>query len=331
MEQPPTSTLSRRRALRAMGAALSLPLIRTAGAETLSPRTQVEDTSHLPPFPIVDTHVHFWDPKHLDYAWVKRSELLNRAYLPADYTEATRPVQVDKIVFVQAACRKDQAMDEAAWVTELAKGDPRIQGIVADAPLELGDAVLPTLEKLAQDPLVKGIRRMVQGEKDPEFCLNPGFVEGTRLLERVDLSFDMGVTRTQLPAIAELARRCPNVRFMLCHIGVPDIRNRQLDPWRDHLRALAELPNVCCKLSGVATAANLESWKPEDLKPAIDHVLECFGFDRTAFGSDWPVMLRATTFPRWVEAVAWAIQGCSAKESDQLFRQTAIDFYRLPD
>ncbi len=283
----------------------------------------------MPAVPIVDTHVHFWDPANLEYPWIKGSKLLEKAYLPADYLEAVGSVDVERIVFVQAACLKSQAMDEVNWVTSLADEEPRIQGIVADAPLELGDGVGPVLEQLAGNPLVKGIRRMVAGENDPGFMQKPGFVRGVQRLGDFSMTCDLGINRGQIASATELAQECPNVKFMLCHIGVPDIKNRQLDPWRDDIRSLAALPNVWCKLSGVATAANHKTWAVEDLKPAICHTLDCFGFERTAFGSDWPVMLLATTFPRWVEAVVHAIDGCSESDQDQLFRGTANAFYRL--
>lgn len=283
----------------------------------------------MPAVPIVDTHVHFWDPANLEYPWIKGSELLEKPYLPADYAKAIGDVDVEQIVFVQAACLKSQAMDEVKWVTSLADGEPRIQGIVADAPLELGDDADPILEELAGNPLVKGVRRMVAGEEDPGFMLKPGFVRGVQLLGKLSMTCDLGIHRGQIVAATELAGQCPNVKFMLCHIGVPDIKNRQLDPWRDQIRSLAALPNVWCKLSGVATAADHATWTPEDLRPAISHTLDCFGFERTAFGSDWPVMLLAATFPRWVEAVAHAVDGCSGSENSQLFRDTARVFYRL--
>ncbi len=303
-----------------------------AAASTLLPsgvEAAEEGASNIPPIPIVDTHVHFWDSKHLRYPWLDKSELLNRPYLPADYTQSIEGVNVERIVFVQAACIPEQALVEVDWVTELAKDDSRIQGIVGSAPLELGDAVLPILQFMAKNPLVKGIRRYVAGETDIEFILQPGFVRGVLHLASVGFTCDLGVRREQLPAATELARRCPGVRFMLNHIGVPDIKNHQLDPWREHLRTMAALPNVSCKLSGVATAADHDNWTPEDLRPAIDHVIDCFGFDRTAFGSDWPVMLQATTYPRWIETVGQLTRGCSERELRLLFRGTAERVYDL--
>lgn len=284
----------------------------------------------VPFFPIVDTHVHFWDTNHLRYPWLETSALLNRPYLPRDYDEAIGPVKVEKIVFVEAACADDQTQAEVDWVKVLAKTEPRIQGIVANAPLEQGEAVLPRLEALAADPLVKGIRRFFSTQTDAPHGLIPGLAKGVQCLERVGLRFDLGLQRGQIPVATELVRQCPNVQFMLNHIGVPDIKNNALDPWRQEIRTLAQHPNVFCKLSGAATLADPNSWTSEDLKPALEHVIECFGFERTAFGSDWPVMRLATAYPRWVETAAWAVQGCSETEKRRLFHDTAVDFYGLP-
>lgn len=284
----------------------------------------------VPSFPIVDTHVHFWDTSRLRYPWLEKSALLNRPYLPQDYDEAIGPVKVGKIVFVEAACTDDQTRAEVDWVTALAKDEPRIQGIVANLPLEQGEAILPRLEALTANPLVKGIRRFFSTQAQAPHGLLAALTQGVQCLERFGLRFDLGLQRGQIPVATELVRQCPNVRFMLNHIGVPDIKNNKLDPWRQEIRALAEFPNAFCKISGAATLADHESWTPEDLKPALGHVIDCFGFERTAFGSDWPVMLSATTYPRWVEAAAWAVRDCSEDEKRQLFHDTAVAFYGLP-
>jgi L-fuconolactonase len=283
----------------------------------------------VPSFPIVDTHVHFWDTARLRYPWLENSALLNRPYLPQDYEKAIGPVKVGKIVFVEAACADDQTQAEVDWVTALAKTEPRIEGIVANVPLEQGEAVLPRLEALAANPLVKGIRRFFATQTDAPHGLLPALIQGVQCLERFGLCFDLGLQRGQIPVATELVRQCPNVHFMLNHIGVPDIKNNALDPWREEIRDLAKHPNVCCKISGAATVADHESWTPEDLKPALQHVIDCFGFARTAFGSDWPVMLSATAYPRWVTAAAHAVRGCSEAEKRRLFHDTAVDFYGL--
>ena len=62
--------------------------------------------------PVVDAHVHFWDPGHLTYNWIKGSPVLDRACLPKDHAEEAKPYVIDKLVFVQAECERGQWKDE---------------------------------------------------------------------------------------------------------------------------------------------------------------------------------------------------------------------------
>jgi L-fuconolactonase len=109
----------------------------------------------------------------------------------------------------------------------------------------------------------------------------------------------------------KMVDQCPDVQFILDHIGKPDIKDQLLDPWKKEIKQLSTFSNVHCKMSGLVTEADHEKWVPEDLKPYIDHVLDCFGFERTMFGGDWPVAVQATEYPRWVGTLEWALQGCS--------------------
>jgi L-fuconolactonase len=176
---------------------------------------------------------------------------------------------------------------------------------------------------------VKGIRRIIQFEPDPEFCLRADFVRGVKLLPRHGLTFDICINHTQLANTLKLVRQCPEVRFIMDHIAKPDIKSGLLDPWRAEMRALASLPNVWCKLSGLATEADHDNWTDTDLRPYIDHVIECFGFDRVIFGGDWPVSTLATDYPRWVATVDDAVKGASLDELQRLFVRNAEAFYRV--
>jgi len=127
-----------------------------------------------------------------------------------------------------------------------------------------------------------------------------------------------------------MVRQCPEVRFVLDHIGKPGIKVGIFDPWRADLKELASLPNVHCKISGVTTEADHKNWTREQLRPYIDHAIETFGFDRIMYGGDWHVLELAGTYPEWVEIVDWVVEGCTAEERRKLFRDNAICFYRLP-
>ena len=108
-------------------------------------------------FSIVDTHIHLWHPEQLRYPWLTEVPALNRPYLLKDYIAAYGALEIESIVFVQCDTHPDDGLKEPAWVTSLASVDPRIQGIVAWAPLEEGEQVAPFVEKLAENRLVKGI------------------------------------------------------------------------------------------------------------------------------------------------------------------------------
>jgi len=238
-------------------------------------------------------------------------------------------VDIEAIVFVQCDTHPDDGLKETAWVTDLAtRVEPRIQGIVAWAPLEEGEQVAPFVEKLAENPLVKGIRRLIQSES-VDFCVQSDFVNGVKTLSRYGLSFDICIFHPQLANAIRLVEQCPHVQFILDHIGKPDIKNQLFDPWKQEIQTLAALPNVHCKISGLVTEADFEAWTPADLQPYIEHIITCFGFARVIYGSDWPVSTQASEYPRWVQALREAVSGCSPEELNNLFRDNAIKFYRL--
>ena len=281
--------------------------------------------------PLVDTHVHLWDPNRLRYAWHAGAPALNRPFLLDDYREACGAAHVERMVFLQCDCDASQNRDEVAMVTELAATDARLQGIVAFAPLETGAAVRDELAFLAGNPLVKGIRRITQNEQDADFCNRPDFVRGVRLLPEFGLTCDMCISHIQLANTTRLVRSCPEVTFILDHIGKPDIRQGQTEPWMSDLREMAALPNVWCKLSGVVTEANHDNWSYDDVEPYMRHTLDCFGLDRLMYGGDWPVVTLAATYVRWLECVDRFLGPLSAADRRRILHDNAVSFYRLGD
>lgn len=281
--------------------------------------------------PLIDTHVHLWDLERQRYPWVAEHPVLNRTYGIDEFDAARGDVTIDKFVFVECTVSFDDAVarDEVRWVHALAAQEPRLQGLVAHASLEKGRAIRPHLAWLADRPLVRGVRRLIQDEPDPDFCLGSSFVEGVRLLAAFDFTFDVCVVHDQLPQVVALIRQCPDVQFVLDHLGKPAVREGAMDPWRAHIRALAEYPNVVCKLSGALTEADVDRWTPENVRPYLEHVIEAFGFDRVMFGGDWPVLKRAGTYPEWVQLVRDTVAGCTRDEQRRLFRTTAERVYRL--
>ncbi|HSA11348.1 MAG TPA: amidohydrolase family protein [Candidatus Paceibacterota bacterium] len=291
------------------------------GAETVLPQ-------RLADLPIIDSHVHFWDPAGLDYGWL-RNLAIGGPRLPGDYWEATNGVRVERLVFVEAACRRDQCREEAAWVEKLAAMEPRIGGIVAFAPMDDEKALARTLEDFSHRRLVKGIRHLIQSERDVEFCLRRPFVAGVKMLAQAKLTFDVGARAEQLPAVVKLVEQCPQVSFVLNHLGNPNIKQGAFERWSQDIQKLAALPNISCKVSGAATSLDWSTGTIEQLRPYVNQVLAQFGFKRVLFGSDWPVCTLACSFRRWLEAVGEITNGCTKAERVRLFSKNARKIYGL--
>jgi len=277
---------------------------------------------------VIDSHVHFWDPRVLDYPWLSEHDALRRPYGPDDLAASAQAV--DGVVFVEAGCREDLAFEELAWVRRLANGSPPILGVVAQAPVERGDGAATDVALLASHPLVRGVRRNLQDEA-AGFALAASFVDGVRLLADHDLTFDLCVRHHQLPEAAALVATVPEVSFVLDHLGKPPVAAGHLDPWRANLTRLARLPNVTCKLSGLATEADPAGWREEETLPFVRHALTEFGPDRCMFGSDWPVATLATTYPRWSQVVTAALADWPPPAHHAVFGGTARRVYRLED
>ena len=285
----------------------------------------------MPDFPIVDSHVHLCDPRRFGYAWMKNVPQLNRAVLPSHLTKAAAPFEIEQFVFVEVDVDFPQHIDEATWVQGLSHSDERLTGMVAALPLEQGKAAEPELERVLQNPILRAIRRLIQTQADPEFCVRPDLIDGLKLLPQHDLAFDICVLHHQMPNVIKMVHQCPEVRFVLDHIGKPGIKAGLFDPWRGHIKELAAMPNVVCKISGVSTEADHDNWTREQLKPYIAYTIETFGFDRIMYGGDWHVLELAGTYPQWVEIVDWVVEGCTLDEKRKLFRDNAIATYRLND
>jgi L-fuconolactonase len=285
----------------------------------------------MPDVPIVDSHVHLWDPTTFRMPWLDGNELLNQPYGLAEYDAHTHGLVIQEIVYLQVEVTPAYGLLEALWAVNRAAEDTRLQAIVAWAPLEDGEVCRTYLTALREiSPLIKGVRRITQGEADPGFASRPGFVAAARLLPEFDLSCDLCINHTQLPSVISLVRACPETDFVLDHIAKADIKGHVLDPWRAGITELASLPNVSCKVSGMVTEADHTNWTPDDLAPYLAHVMDAFGPDRVMFGGDWPVVLGASPYRRWAETLETLTDHLPYDAKRALWADNARRFYRLP-
>jgi L-fuconolactonase len=276
----------------------------------------------------VDAHVHFWDQARMPYPWLAEVPAIASAHTPAELEVEAVPAPA-AIVVVESAVAPAHALDEVRWLDALAQREPRLGAVVAQVAVDRGAETEAALAALAEHARVRGVRHIIQGQADPDFCTRPAFVDGVRRVGARGWTFDLCVSHAQLPACLALARACPDTVFVLDHAGKPDIRRGGLDPWRAQLAELARLPHVVCKLSGLVTEAEPARWTPAALRPYVAHLLSCFGAGRLLFGSDWPVVKLAASYHRWLETARELLAPLSAAERTAIMSDNARRIYRL--
>ena len=276
---------------------------------------------------MIDAHLHLWDPGRLDYDWLSHVPTIAGRHGVEEWARLN--ATVEQAVFVQADCRPDQALLEVDWISEIAPEIP-VGAIVAFSPLEQGGAVVDHLAALGERPLVRGVRRPAQNEADG-FMSRPDHVDGLTFAARAGLSIDVCARDRQLPELLAVLRtlfeREPDARVVIDHLGKPDIATHDGDPdgadWRENLAALARLPGVFAKVSGLTTQDHWDHVRPNRLKPYIDHALACFGAGRLMFGSDWPVVELAGGNDAWLATLERAFAGLSAEDQTHIRSGTA--------
>lgn len=273
----------------------------------------------------IDAHQHFWHYTPERDGWITpEMAVLRRDFLPAELGPLLAANGIDGCVAVQA----DQSEEETRFLLGLALEHDFIRGVVGWVDLRRAD-VGERLAEFASNPSFRGVRHIVQAEADDRFLLRDDVLRGLGALAAFGLTYDLLVVPRQLPAARELAGRLPGQRFVLDHLAKPPIRAGILEPWASDLRALAEHPNVWCKLSGMITEADWVRWSHADLRPYLDVAFEAFGVKRLMFGSDWPVCLLAGSHARAAEAVADYCSGLSTGERAAIFGGTAATCYGL--
>ena len=270
---------------------------------------------------MIDAHQHFWRYDAGEYQWIDASmTAIRRDFLPHDAKRDMDAAGIEGSVAVQAR----QTLDETRWLLDLARDSPFIRGVVGW--IDLQQDVDAQLAGFANDRALAGVRHIVQGEPDG-FLQRPPFLAGIARLEPAGLAYDILVFARQLPEAVAFARRFPRQRFVLDHLGKPDVRGAALQAWRGQLAELAAIPNVCCKLSGLVTEADWRRWTPGQLRPYLDAALDSFGPDRSMIGSDWPVCLVAATYADVLALVRDAIGEYSDADRQRMVAGTAQDFY----
>lgn len=280
---------------------------------------------------IVDAHHHLWRIED-GYRWLDAPELapIRRSFGPEDLAPELAAAGVDRTVLVEGG-RCDA--DEAALLLGYAHRSTVIAGVVAwadPADPTLADAIAG-YRRLPGGDLLVGVRPQLQAETDPAYLDRPPVRRGLRTIADAGLAFDVVCRVDQLPAVARAARDVPELRFVLDHLGKPQIRDGAdgLAVWSGAIGTLAARPNVTAKLSGLVTEADRDRWRVADLRPFVTEAIGRFGPDRLMFGSDWPVCRLAADYRSVMSALVEALPPLTARERSAVFGDTAVRTYRL--
>ena len=273
----------------------------------------------------IDAHQHFWRYSPSTHGWIDDSmAVLKRDFLPADLAPLLAANGIDGCIAVQA----EQTVAETEWLLSLADAHPFIRGVVGWVDL-CADDVREQLRAIAAHPKLRGVRHIVQSEPDDRFMLRPDFMRGIAALAEFGLTYDILVFARQMPAAIDLVAVFPEQRFVLDHVGKPDIRNGEIDAWARGIAALARHRNVWCKLSGIVTEADWAAWTPDDIAPYIRTVFDWFAPDRIMFGSDWPVCTLAAPYDAVSGIARDAIAALPDRDQDAILGGSAAEFYGL--
>ncbi|MFC0287238.1 amidohydrolase family protein [Kaistia hirudinis] len=281
--------------------------------------------------PRIDAHHHFWNPAAGgDYAWLSGPFApINRPFAPADLRPALEACGIDGTVLVQTWNDLGETWD----FIRTAAATGFVAGFVGWIDLTDPDvaATIASLKSAPEGKWLVGVRHLIQTEADPNWLLRADVRRGLLAVGAAGLVYDLVPNLPQLSSCVATAAALPDQRFVLDHIAKPEIRNGGFKEWAALMRGFrAERSHVWCKLSGMVTEANWQSWTPQDLKPYVLEVLDIFGVDRCMFGTDWPVCLVAASYPRVVEALEECLVDLSADERAQIFGRSAVEAYRLP-
>lgn len=291
--------------------------------------------------PITDSHQHLWDLSQQSLPWLEAVPALSRSFTLADYLDEAQGQGIHRSVYVEVDVAPAQRQAEVEAIGRLCEAaDAVLGGMVASA--DPGDArFAERIAELSRCSWVKGVRRVLHTpDTPPQYCLDPAFIDGVKRLGDHGLSFDLCMRPQELEDAARLAEQCPGTQFIVDHCGNADPVSvaALLDPnakaqaavssWQRGMLRLAALPNVACKLSGVAIRLPVEV-ELDQLGPCLDYCIDSFGVDRVFFGSDWPVCTLRTDLKSWVHAARRVVAARPSDDQRKILDENAARVYRL--
>jgi L-fuconolactonase len=240
---------------------------------------------------VIDSHAHLWRLGENGFTWPTPDlQRIHRDFVLEDLRRVTGAAGVDGVILVQS---QDSPAD-TEWLLEVAI-DPLIAGVVGWIDFTAPDAS-SGIRALARTEVLRGLRPMVQ-DLESDWYDAPELEAAFATMSELNLVLDGLVRPKHLPSLRRLAERYPQLGIVIDHGAKPDFSD--LNGWAEKISAIARLPNVTCKLSGLLTELP-QSAPPQAIKPAFDILWNCFGSERLIWGSDWPVLTLVAEYNAWL-------------------------------
>jgi predicted TIM-barrel fold metal-dependent hydrolase len=293
--------------------------------------------------PIVDAHVHFWDPTINYYPWLVDEPpvpfrygnyaTIRRPYLPEEYKRSTAPHNVRKTVYIEAEWDPQDPVGEMSYIASLRRetGWPNVA--VGQAWLDRDDR-LAMLERVAAFDFVRGIRHKPRSNSQPDptnpgGMMDPRWLEGFAMLAPLGLGFDLQTPWWHLHEAAILADRFPETQIILLHAGLPADRSPEgIAAWRAAMARLAERPNVAVKISGIGEPG--QPWTVARNRDIVLTVIDLYGLDRCMIGSNFPVDSVCADLPTIFSGFKAITAPLGEEAQIKLFHDNAIRIYDIP-
>jgi len=270
----------------------------------------------------IDAHQHFWSLARGDYGWLTPAlGPIHRDFGPVDLAPLLARHAIISTILVQAAPTEA----ETAFLLDIAAKTPFVAGVVGWADFDAPD-IAERIAALAGDPLLVGLRPMVQDIADDDWLARPALAPAFEAMAAHHLVFDALLKPRHIAPMLTVLKRHPDLACVIDHGAKPDLLTGDLAGWRDGMAALAAHPGLTCKLSGLVTEAGPD-WTPETLRPVVEHLLATFGPERLIFGSDWPVVTLRASYAQWLATAEILLADLTEAQRAAVFGGNAAKLY----
>lgn len=273
---------------------------------------------------VLDAHVHLWDPSAREYPWMAGLPILAHRFDVADLRRATRAGAVDRVLLVQAASDEAETRELLAVALQAPELVAGVVGWVDLTRPDVADRIAGLTAGLGGDRLV-GVRHQVEDEA-VDWLDDPAVRRGLRAVAAAGLVFDLLVRPEQLPSAVRAVDALPEGRYVLDHGAKPPMAGAGWDAWVAGVTMLSRRPSVTVKLSGLLTQLRADQPR-SDAVAAGRLLLDLFGPERTAFGSDWPVSTLAGPYQDVVGFTNEVLAELAPTERAEVLAGTALRAY----